>query len=188
MLQGPRNVNNAVWTAISRSLAFSGSCKFVVKKQEQQNQNYPDVSHLQDWSMFSGCPLSLSILILPNFLSVSHVLFFVPQHVDLVPYSTLFDREILHKVVCVTVCVSVCVRGGPKKKHSGERESSEERRRKRERAVRCPALKLPVYFQSLHQLHWYSLKMGPCVCVYVGDGGWNRKTIRNDRYGDFFML
>lgn len=132
MLQGPRNVNNAVWTAISRSLAFSGSCKFVVKKQEQQNQNYPDASHLQDWSMFSGCPLSLSILILPNFLSVSHVLFFVPQHVDLVPYSTLFDREILHKVVCVTVCVSVCVRGGPKKKHSGERESSEERRRKRE--------------------------------------------------------
>lgn len=76
--------------------------------------------------------MSLSILILPNFLSVSHVLFFVPQHVDLVPYSTLFDREILHKVVCVTVCVSVCVRGGTKKKHSGERESSEERRRKRE--------------------------------------------------------
>lgn len=30
--------------------------------------------------------------------------------------------------------------------------------------------------------------MGPCVCVNVGDGGWNRKTIRNDRYGDFFML
>lgn len=132
MLQGPRNVNNAVWTAISRSLAFSGSCKFVVKKQEQQNQNYPDVSHLQDWSMFSGCPLSLSILILPNFLSVSHVLFFVPQHVDLVPYFTLFDREILHKVVCVTVWECLCERRAKEETQWWEREQWREKEEERE--------------------------------------------------------
>lgn len=42
--------------------------------------------------------------------------------------------------------------------------------------MKCPALKLPVYFQSLHQLHRYCLQTGALsmfarVCVCVCDGG-----------------
>lgn len=51
----------------------------------------------------------------------------------------------------------------------------------------CPALKLPVYFQSLHQLHWYSLQMraqSVFVCIY-GSGIEEGETIKNDRYGNF---
>lgn len=63
--------------------------------------------------------------------------------------------EMLHdECLCVRVFESVC-KGERKSGQRGNIEVVEKLvgRREEERAVMCPALKLPVYFQSLHQLH-----------------------------------
>lgn len=53
----------------------------------------------------------------------------------------------VQRCVLVGACVCVCVKG--QRGNKGVREEEKEQWE----AVRCPALKLPVCFQSLHQLH-----------------------------------
>jgi len=90
-------------------------------------------------------------------------------------------------MVCVCEWCVVCVGGqrGSRGERDRKREREREREKERESAMRCPALKLPVYFQSLHQLHWYSTQTSTqsmcvcvCVCVCACDVRGSKKQLR----------
>jgi len=117
----------------------------------------------------SLCPsLFLSCLI----SSPSHT-FFPPQHVDLVPYSTLFDGEIDDNV-------SVTERTGTK--HRSGRGSSVGKRREGEQ---WGVQHLNCLFISSHCINYtdraHKWVCWVCLCL-CGGWGWNRKTIRNYWY------
>lgn len=111
------------------SLSLSCSSKFVIKQAIQKRV----ISVISLCFQHALCPpLFLYCLI----SSSSHTFFSFFLHIDLASYSTLFDCETLHNIY---VTLPLCGQRGNTEVGQG--------------AMMCPALKLPVYFKSLHQLH-----------------------------------